>query len=965
MKKLTALALSAMLSVSVLAHAEQVASTPQHTGEKADDLFSYVITSPAEGDESFYSIQLQFPQAAELSFVPSWSEWSAYVSFKMNGKSFVPLYAYHSKGDTDNSINLDLGGFNASIDDRWEVKIDPGLFALHDADGNKLGENPLMEIVVTEGLPVSKVDFSFKSEPVSYDPYAPDMLIAEVSEVKLTFPKLDVITADADKAVVTLGGTTVDKSAYTVTADGTDNTIKLEFNPALVSDEDVQLLITFPEQSLTGKKGDVTDVNLRKVENNYYIVVPAVKYDLSIDFASPKPDADGNISLSKLKSILFFTCDDSNVKASGGSTPNFTLKEVNGDFETSVKLSFINGYAPGKSAFQATFAEYPVYNGEYTLTLAKGAIGDTRWRIDHSMGHTNDELVLSFNVIDGEDRPATPHIDLSAIYTATEAIAVKGIPSEDDVYWYASLVEASQCPTDSELLEASLDFFKTGAALFGMDWVTIFRMTAKTGEHTWGFGDLNSSTDYVVYAYGLDGEGAVYMPLTKIEVRTADPVVSDNTFNLEVLSVEDGTENETKKVTLKITPTNDDVYTAVIYDKYLGDDYDFDDESSHKSFLRGVLRPLVSYERLYSGEQTVVFDNVKIDAVMQAAVFGYEDYETTLATRADFNTVDDSFEAVVVKAYEPGITGASASIYSFDMERPFMAGVISKADAEALGGIDKMHEEYNVPMWVASGMDYYDWRLFAQRDLKRQALDGPLSDIISVAALRWDTEYYVYGYLMDEGGYRTSPVFYDSFTTASCNQADNSFELILESVTSNVPYSSDTYTAEMTIIPTDKNASYALYYGETYDFESYLEEGRLDDWMYDVFMSRKVKKTYSGELNFGYGTVREGMSYILVVAGFDEAPNTAPAWMLFNKDGVYGSSWSGISDAAGGKPCVLHVIGRDIYLAGEFNEAAVYSVSGLKAGVFRNGVCSVDGPGCYIVRVQTAAGVETYKVVVK
>jgi len=69
--------------------------------------------------------------------------------------------------------------------------------------------------------------------------------------------------------------------------------------------------------------------------------------------------------------------------------------------------------------------------------------------------------------------------------------------------------------------------------------------------------------------------------------------------------------------------------------------------------------------------------------------------------------------------------------------------------------------------------------------------------------------------------------------------------------------------------------------------------------------------------------------------------------------------------AAGGKPCVLHVIGRDIYLAGEFNEAAVYSVSGLKAGVFRNGVCSVDGPGCYIVRVQTAAGVETYKVVVK
>lgn len=964
MKKLTALALSAMLSVSVLAQAERVVGAPQHTGAKADDLFSYVITSPAEGAESFYSVQLQFPQAAELSFVPSWSEWSTYVSFKMNGKSFAPQYAYHSIGDTDNSINLDLGGFQASVDDRWEVKIEPGLFALYDADENKLGENPLMEIVVTEGQPMSKVDFSFSTEPASSDPYDTSMLVTGLSEVKLTFPKLDTVTAAADAAEITLGGATVDKSAYTVTTSGTDNVVKLVFSPELVSDEDAPLSISFAEKSLTGKKGDVTDVNLTKVECNYYTVVPAVKYDLTIDFDSPKPDADGNINLSKFKSILFFTCDDSSVKAAGGTTPNFTLKEVNGDFETSVKLSVINGYAPGKSAFQAMFAECPVYNGEYTLTLDKGSIGDTRWRLDHSMGHTNDELVLRFNIIGGEERPASPHIDLSVAFAATEVLAVKGVPSEEDIYWYASLVEAEGCPDDAALLEASLDFFKTGAALFGMDWVTVYQMTAKTGEYTWGFGDLNPSTDYVAFAFGLDNEGALYMPLTRIVVRTADPVVSDNTFSLEVLSVEDGTADETKKVTLKITPTNDDKYTAVIYDKYLGDDYKFDDEASHKSFLRSVLRPMVSSERLYSGEQTVVFDNVKIDAVMQAAVFGFESYETTLSTRADFSTVDDNFEAVVVMAYEPGITGASASIFSFDMERPFIAGVISKADAEALGGIDKVHEEYNVPMWVSAGMGYYDWRMFARRDLKRQALDGPLSDIISASALRWDTEYYVYGYLMDEGGYRTSPVFYDSFTTASRNQTDNSFELTLDGVTSNEPYSSETFTAEMTIVPSDKEAPYALYYGDTFDFESYLEEGRLEDWMYDVFMRRRVKRTYSGDLEFGYGMVEEGRNYILIVAGFDEAPNTAPTWMLFNKDGVYGNSWSGISEVAGNK-LLVNAIGRDIYLAGEYTEAAVYSVSGLKAGVFRNGVCSVEAPGCYIVRVQTATGVETHKVVVK
>lgn len=454
------------------------------------------------------------------------------------------------------------------------------------------------------------------------------------------------------------------------------------------------------------------------------------------------------------------------------------------------------------------------------------------------------------------------------------------------------------------------------------------------------------------------------MPLTKLEVRTADPIVSENTFTVEVLSVEDGTELETKKATVKVTPTNDDPYAVVILEKYNTDQYDLTDDASHKSYLRNVLRPLVTPERVYTGEQTVVFDNIKIDAIMQTAVFGYQSYETTKATIADFSTVDENFEALTVMAYDPTISGASATLYSFDMVRPFVMGVISKESADTYGGIENIHENYRMPLWVASGMGYYDWRYFARQDLVRQAVDGTLKEIAGISSLKWETDYYVYGYLMDEGGYRTSPVYYDEFTTASRNMTDTSFELKLNSMASNAPYSPDTYTADMTIIPSDKTAQYALYYGETYDFEQYLEENRVDDWMYEVFMQRRVKRTYSDELNFGFGSVYSDKNYILIVSGFDEAPNTEPTWMLFNKDGIYRDSWSGISSVTDDS-LRIYTQNHDIYIDGEFTDAAVYTTDGLNAGSFKGNVCRVDGSGCYIVRVQTTKGTETRKIVVR
>lgn len=167
MRKVTVLALSAMLSVPILAQTGPNGSSPAHAERESGDLFSYIITSPAEGAETFRNIQLQFPAAAKIEFIPSFIDRPDYLGYKINGQKYN-CYEYPSF--SGNSIEVGPAA-EVSTSDRWELTIQPGLFKLLDAAENVLGENPLMEIVVTEGQPVSLVDFTFTTDPVSTDPY--------------------------------------------------------------------------------------------------------------------------------------------------------------------------------------------------------------------------------------------------------------------------------------------------------------------------------------------------------------------------------------------------------------------------------------------------------------------------------------------------------------------------------------------------------------------------------------------------------------------------------------------------------------------------------------------------------------------------------------------------------------------------------------------------------------------------
>ena len=955
--------LAFFVSLPFCLYAQQSNQKKLANEEGGEDPFSYVVTNPTSDAETFETIEIQFPNAAKASFIPDYFDRFDFYEVKKDGKTY-PINDLGTVYCQKNKIVFDFGGKTLSVDNRWEIIMQPGLFELLDDEKNVLGTNELMSIVAVQGKAPGSLDYTFTSEPA--DPNG-DLLFKELSNVKLTFTNVETLTVDPNVVSVSLDGEQLAKDKYNVSATGKDNIINVTFTPALTTeDKDATVSLSFPAGSISGKKGENADSNTKDLSLSYKLV-PPVKYDLKLDIYKPAPNEEGQISAEKSFAMTFFSCDITDLKADRSSTePNVTMKEVNGDYVCTAKLKIITGVTSDKSTFYAEF-DQPVYNGEYEITIEKGAIGNKRWYSDRTIGRSNDTQTLRFTLIGGQDRVVTPHIDLSIEKVTTEIVGVKGIPSEDDIYWYANVVEKENYPGPQIWEMLVENFFKVGAETFGMDWVQIYQMTAKKGEYTWWLGGLDMSTDYVAYAFGLDNDGNLYMPVTTIEFRTPDPIVSDNTFNVEVLSVEDGTEDFTKKVNVKVTTTNDDPYAVVALDKYIANEYDLTpgSEDEHK-YLRNVLKPLVK-GKVYNGSQTVTLDNIKIDALMNIAVFGFEGEATTSVTQAEFSTVDDDLEAITLSAYDPTISDVSATVYSFDMQRPYILGVISKAKAEEIGGIQNVHEKVRIPIWEGEGLGYYPWQYFAVSDLQRKAIDDKLSKAIGTSALRWDTDYYVYAYLMDEGGYRTSSVYYQEFRTLKRNVTEQSFELKLNDIVSNAPISTETFTANMEIIPADKDAKYALYYGDSYDFEEYLNDNRLDDWLYSVFMQRKVRDLYSGNLDFGYSSVYPGKNYILYVTGFDEAPNSEPAWFLFTTDGIYKSSKSetGHVGKLNNETVSVYANGHNIVINGDFVSASAYTTDGRMASASEGNVCRVKQSGCYIVRILTANGIETRKVMIK
>lgn len=74
-------------------------------------------------------------------------------------------------------------------------------------------------------------------------------------------------------------------------------------------------------------------------------------------------------------------------------------------YSYTVSLAYNMGSMDGKQTnIKAMFPSDPVYNGEYTLTIPQGVIGDAVYLADHNKGHANAAVDLKFTVTGGKDQ---------------------------------------------------------------------------------------------------------------------------------------------------------------------------------------------------------------------------------------------------------------------------------------------------------------------------------------------------------------------------------------------------------------------------------------------------------------------------------------------------------------------------------------------------------------------------------
>lgn len=234
------------------------------------------------------------------------------------------------------------------------------------------------------------LDFTYESS------LSTDGFLAYFGELTLTFPNLDSVSCESDGVEVTFNG---EPQEGTVSADANKLTITLK---EALNFKDGTVVVTIAAEALEGNANGTTANNAAPISLTYNMATP-VEQNLELAISTPKPNDKGEISANKSLESIFFVCEQKGLVAAAGTEPNVTVKEVNGDYEVKARLRKSGGLNQNYTYFAAQLGNEPAYNGEYTITIEKGAFGTEAWLADPNYGQTNNEIVLTFTLVDGAD----------------------------------------------------------------------------------------------------------------------------------------------------------------------------------------------------------------------------------------------------------------------------------------------------------------------------------------------------------------------------------------------------------------------------------------------------------------------------------------------------------------------------------------------------------------------------------
>ncbi len=220
--------------------------------------------------------------------------------------------------------------------------------------------------------------------------------VDEISTVTMTFDNVD--SAECTVVLASINEKNVAEDNIKISNDG--NTVKIEFTPAIT--EEGNLKITIPNGGMRLNKGEETEVNSTPIELTYAIKpIASVEYVYEFVFSNPKPNENGEISSEKdLGGIQFYIqAKGLNVAEDLSEETVATMKQTDGEWETTGTISKSYGLNSERSYILVAWNAQPQNDGEYTITIPQGVMGDEAWLANHKTGNTNKETVLTFKLV--------------------------------------------------------------------------------------------------------------------------------------------------------------------------------------------------------------------------------------------------------------------------------------------------------------------------------------------------------------------------------------------------------------------------------------------------------------------------------------------------------------------------------------------------------------------------------------
>lgn len=476
---------------------------------------------------------------------------------------------------------------------------------------------------------------------------------------------------------------------------------------------------------------------------------------------------------------------------------------------------------------------------------------------------------------------------------------------------------------------------------------------------------LTANTEYVVYAFGMDKDGNITIPLATEEFTTESAAKSDNTFDITLLTIKKSMEGR-MDVTVKVTPSNADTYVARCVPKIEADKYDLTDptSSSYKNFVKEHVMYGIQADWLKSGENEFTFENRVLDSEYYIVAIGVDNNNATTTSMTTLQFKCEQYPAIKMQTITvevDNITPMNAhfKITPSDEEMLYYIDVAPTDLVKEKGGVDAIPEKFIIDWWkyIASMYENTEWTEFIPMQTRKGSLDEMAAKLIEdgvLSNLYWNMDWTLYAVGFDLDGNVISNIATFEFTTPDTEKSDLEFDFAVISLEDNEKLSTDKtvyFDVQIDVKPSRDGEKFRAGSCKTIILDQYngKEDGELNfikDQFYNGNMSvefdQYVRLKFEGLRAYAFeGDLQE---YYVVAMGWNEGPTTDIYDFKFSYESipvsVENTNDNGVQVFA--KEGAINVLG-------ECDGAAVYSVSGQLMGVIRSGRTLSVPAGVYVV----------------